>query len=135
MRQATAWLLIAAASASPAALAYTPQVNFQLQCMGCHRLDGSGEEGRVPSVRSTLVPFAMLAEGREYVIRVPGVAQSTLSDEDTAALLNWMARHLSNVPLPAGFADFTAAEVARSRHQPLPAVKEARARLLESVAR
>jgi mono/diheme cytochrome c family protein len=126
-------LALALGTATYAADAYTPAVNFQLQCMGCHHADGAGEPGRVPSLRRTLVAFAMLPEGREFVIRVPGVAQSTLSDAETAELLNWMARHLSDAAPPEGFANFTAEEVARSRHHPLPAVAAARADLMRRV--
>jgi hypothetical protein len=64
------------------------------------------------------------------VLRVPGVAQSPLSDAETAALLNWMARHLSDVPVTADFVDFSAAEVARFRHRPLADVGATRARLV-----
>jgi hypothetical protein len=118
-----------------AARAYEPRVNFQLQCMGCHRADASGWEGRVPSMRETLVNFSKLPEGREYLLRVPGVAQSPLSDQETATLLNWLARNLSDVPLPADFTDFTAEEVGRFRHQPLAAVKATRAKILELMAK
>ena len=118
----------------PAARAYQPRVNFQLQCMGCHHADGAGEEGRVPSVRRTLVPFSLLAEGRDFVMRVPGVAQAPLSDAEIAALLNWMVRNLSDVPVPAAFADYTADEVGGARHRPLAAVREARTVLLGRIA-
>jgi mono/diheme cytochrome c family protein len=113
-----------------AAWSYQPAVNFQLQCMGCHRADGSGQPGRVPSMRSSLLLFSATAAGRNYVIRVPGVAQSPLSDADTAALLNWMARNLSDLTVPSGFTDYTAAEVGSLRHRPLAKVSEIRARLL-----
>jgi mono/diheme cytochrome c family protein len=126
---------LALGGTATAARAYEPRVNFQLQCMGCHRSDGSGEEGRVPSMRRTLVHFSMLPEGREYILRVPGVAQSPLSDLETAALLNWLAHNLSDVPPPADFLDFTAAEVGRFRRQPLAAVQATRARLLETIGR
>ncbi len=118
--------------ASPAQ-AYEPRVNFQLQCMGCHHADGAGEEGRVPSVRRTLVPFSATAEGRDFVMRVPGVAQAPLSDAEVAALLNWMARNLSDLPVPADFVDYTAAEVGLARHRPLAAVREIRSRLLRGI--
>jgi hypothetical protein len=133
--QVRAALAGALALIATGAHAYEPNVNYQLQCMGCHHADGSGEPGRVPSVRGTLVPFAMRADGRDFLVRVPGVAQSPLSDEETAALLNWMARNLSDVPLPADFVDFTAAEVGRWRHQPLATVSATRARLLKATAR
>ena len=123
---------LALAAAAPA-LSYDARVNFQLHCMGCHHADGAGEEGRVPSVRRTLVPFSATPEGRDFVMRVPGVAQAALSDADIAALLNWMARNLSDVPLTAGFADYTAAEVGSARHRPLAAVRDARARLLSGL--
>jgi len=89
MRAVLAGIALSGAYAS-AAWSYQPGVNFQLHCMGCHLADGSGQPGRVPSVRRSLILFSTSPEGRDYVIRVPGVAQSPLSDEDTAALLNWM---------------------------------------------
>jgi hypothetical protein len=113
-----------------AAWGYQPAVNFQLHCMGCHLADGSGQAGRVPSVRRSLVLFSASPDGRDYVIRVPGVAQSPLSDDDTAALLNWMTRNLSDVKLPAGVADYTAAEVHGRRDRPLAQVSATRTRLL-----
>jgi hypothetical protein len=109
--------------------AYQPAVNYQLRCMGCHLPDGSGQAGRVPSIRQSLVLFSTSPEGREFVVRVPGVAQSPLSDEDTAALLNWMARNLSDVPIPAGFTDYSQAEIHRVRDRPLAQVSALRARL------
>jgi len=115
-----------------AAWGYQPAVNYQLRCMGCHLADGSGESGRVPSIRRTLVLFSSSSDGRDYVLRVPGVAQSPLSDADTAVLLNWMARNLSDVKLPPGFADYSAAEVHRVRDRPLVRVSGIRARLLRA---
>ncbi len=121
-------------TAANAAWSYQPAVNFQLNCMGCHLADGSGEAGRVPSLRRSLVLFSATPEGRHYVIRVPGVAQSPLSDAETAALLNWMARNLSDVALPTGFADYTEAEVKELRSHPLAQVSVMRARLLKAAA-
>ncbi len=114
------------------ACGYQPEVNYQLHCMGCHLADGSGQPGRVPSIRRTLVLFSQSREGREYVARVPGVAQSPLSNEDTATLLNWMARNLSDLKLPASFADYSAAEIQALRAHPLVTVKPLRARLLRT---
>lgn len=116
------------------AWAYQPVVNYQLNCMGCHLADGSGQSDRVPSMRRSLVLLSASPEGRDYVIRVPGVAQSSLTDEDTAALLNWMARNLSDVPPPPSFADYSAAEIQSRRHHPLVQVKAIRARLLRAAA-
>jgi hypothetical protein len=116
------------------AWSYQPLVNYQLRCMGCHLADGSGQPGRVPSLRRSLVLFSASLDGRDYVVRVPGVAQSPLSDEDTAALLNWMARNLSDLKLPPGFVDYSEAEIHRLRDHPLVRVSAIRARLLKAAA-
>jgi hypothetical protein len=123
---------VLACAAATTASAYEPVVNYQLHCMGCHRADGSGQPGRVPSIRRTLVLFSQSPQGRDYVARVPGVAQSPLSNEETAMLLNWMARNLSDLKLPAGFADYSAAEIQSLRVHPLVTVKPLRARLLRT---
>jgi hypothetical protein len=100
--------------------------------MGCHQADGSGQPGRVPSMRRSLVLLSATPEGRDFVIRVPGVAQSPLSSEETAALLNWMLKNLSDLQVPAEVADYSADEVQRLRGHPLVQVKSLRARLLRN---
>jgi mono/diheme cytochrome c family protein len=127
-------LALALCTGTGPALAYQPKVNYQLQCMGCHHGDGAGEPGRVPSIRKTLVPFSTLPDGRDFVLRVPGVAQAPLSDADIAALLNWMVRNLSDVALPVDFVDYSADEVGQVRHQPLVGVSDVRRQLLERIA-
>ena len=104
-----------------------------LQCMGCHTPDGSGEPGRVPSLKETLTPFAKSAEGRRFLVQVPGASQSTLSDAELAKLLNWMIQDLS-VAKPSRFKHFTEAEVASYRRTPLVNVQAAREHLLRSSA-
>ena len=122
-------------AAAAAAWGYEPAVNYQLHCMGCHLADGSGQPGRVPSMRRSLVLLSASREGRNFVVRVPGVAQSPLSDEETAALLNWMVRNLSDLKLPSGVADYSAAEVQGLRSHPLVRVSGLRARLLAAAAK
>ncbi len=119
-------------AAAGEANAYEPLINFQLQCMGCHLADGSGQPGRVPSVRRSLLDFSKSPAGRNFVIRVPGVAQSPLSDGDTALLLNWMARTLSDRAASPGFKAYSAAEVHALRGQPLTEVNATRKRLLQA---
>jgi hypothetical protein len=113
--------------------AYEPRINYMLQCMGCHTPDGSGEPGRVPSLKETLAPFAKSAEGRRFLVQVPGASQSTLSDAELAQLLNWMIQDLS-LTKPSRFKHFTAAEVASYRGTPLVNVQAARQQLLHSAA-
>jgi mono/diheme cytochrome c family protein len=114
------------------AFANEPQVNFALHCMGCHTPDGSGVEGRVPSMRDSLVPLSAIPEGRRYLVQVPGSSQSTLSDAELAEVLNWMIRNLSNVKPPPSLSSFTAPEVAAYRTQTLSQVRATRERLLRS---
>ena len=128
---AVAALALSWASVSTA-WGYQPVVNYQLRCMGCHLMDGSGQPGRVPSIRRSLVLFSASPEGRDYVIRVPGVAQSPLSDQDTAALLNWMARNLSDLEVPSGFVDYSEGEIHGLRDRPLVRISAIRARLLKA---
>src|SRR6185437_14398471 len=129
---ASGWRWIAALwtlyASCPAAGAYEPRINYMLQCMGCHTPDGSGEPGRVPSVRDTLVAFAAAPDGRRFLVQVPGASQSTLSDAELAELLNWMIQNLDRArPAPGSRSEpitsFTAAEVASYRRTPLVGVQ------------
>ena len=129
-RRLAALTLAAVLSAPHPASAYEPRVNYELQCMGCHGAEGKGEPGRVPSFKETLATLLGTADGRRYLIRVPGVAQSPLSDQETAEVLDWMVQTLADPPAPKDFVGFTAEEVARSRHQPLTDVFGERKRLL-----
>ena len=132
--RASAWAFaIANVAAAHAAAAYRPRIDYQLNCQGCHLADGTGEAGRVPSIRGMLVPFAQNPAGRRYLIQVPGVSESSLSDRATAAVLNWMVHRLSDVPAPGDFVPFTGAEVARWRRIPLTNVAATRARVQRQI--
>ena len=130
--------LAALAFACPALLAAAPptpsapagETNYMLYCMGCHVADGSGAPGKVPSLRESLPILAASGAGRRYLIEVPGAAQSPLTDEELAQVLNWMLRTLSATAVPKNVADFTAAEVGSYRKSPLIDVRGTRARLL-----
>jgi mono/diheme cytochrome c family protein len=124
--------LLALSCACHTAVAYEARINYMLQCMGCHTPDGSGEPGRVPSFKETLAPFARSAQGRRFLVQVPGAAQSTLSNAELAELLNWMIQNLS-AGKPSHFTRYTEAEVASYRRTPLVAVQATRAKLLQSL--
>jgi mono/diheme cytochrome c family protein len=126
-----AWV---AALAASAALAHDAETNYVLHCQGCHTADGSGLEGKVPDLRPTLVPFASTAEGRKYLVQVPGVAQSPLDDAETAAVLNWMLRNLAAEKRITGVQAFTSSEVAGYRATRLIEVRAKRERLLAQLA-
>lgn len=102
-----------------AAVASRAQQNYTLYCAGCHRADGAGLAGSVPDMRDFVGLFLHVPEGREFLIRVPGVADAPLSNRATAELMNWLLRRFSPNTTPQNFADFTAAEVAILREHPL----------------
>jgi hypothetical protein len=106
--------------------------NFLLHCMGCHGEQGYGLEGKVPSMHETFASLARSPEGRYYVLRVPGVTQSTLAPEEIAEVLNWSLRQFSDDRAVSEVPPFTAQEVAAARQQPLLDVVGSRERALDS---
>ena len=110
-----------------------PRTDYYLECRGCHGPDGSGAPGAAPSFRGQLAKFLWVPGGREYLIRVPGTAQSELDDARTAALLNWLLHEFSPDQIPAGFTAYAADEVARQRRMPLIDVWRTRQDLLRAI--
>jgi mono/diheme cytochrome c family protein len=124
-------LVLAVLAAAPAWAMGGPELAYTLECAGCHRADGAGTPGSVPQLRDTVARFLTIPGGREYLSRVPGVAQAPLDDAELAGVLNWMVERFDRAHVPAGFAPYTAAEVGRLRRQPLVDVEGARKRLVE----
>ena len=104
--------------------------NYLLHCMGCHTETGVGLPGRVPTLRGTLAWMAQNPDGRSYILRVPGVTQSTLEPARLAEVLNWAIRAFGDGTQPAQVPPFTAAEVAAARDYPLLEVTAMRERVL-----
>ena len=117
------------------AWAETPQINYMLHCQGCHLADGAGSPDAVPSLRGFVGNFLRVPSGRQYLVRVPGSAQSPLSDGDLAEVLNWMVREFGPAEIAADFAPFREEEVARYRDPPLTDVESARRELLRRIER
>lgn len=113
------------------AVASGPHINYMVHCMGCHTSDGSGTSENVPGLKNFMGKFLEVDGGREFLIRVPGAAQSLLSDSDLALLTNWMLISFSAEQLPDSFAPYTAKEVAILRKNPLVNVSESRALLVQ----
>ena len=89
--------------------------DYLLHCSGCHRPDGTGSAPDVPSLRGAVGSLVATPEGREYIARVPEVAQAPLDDEDLARLLNWVLREFNADTLPEGFRPLEGAEVGAAR--------------------
>ena len=115
------------------ARAQDPRVDYMLQCQGCHLADGSGSPGAVPDLRGSLGRFLAVPGGREYLVRVPGAAQSPLSDQRLAALLDWMVREFGLAEAAAELEPYRAEEVARWRAEPYLDVQAVRRELISRI--
>src|SRR5215469_18133760 len=111
-----------AASAFAAAVPASPAQDYTLYCMGCHGAQAEGVPGKVPPLAHALGRFMRTPEGRNYILRVPGAANSVLSDAQLAAVLNWLAQTYDGDELTSDVPLFTAAEVTSQRHSPLTSV-------------
>lgn len=110
------------------------QVDYMLNCQGCHLADGSGFPARqVPDLRNQMGRFLSVPGGREYLVQVPGSAQTALPDSDLARLLNWMLSSFSAAQIPTDFQPYTAAEVGTLRQHPLSNPAVVQAHLLEQI--
>lgn len=120
-------------SAPAASVARTSSVRsqFVLHCVGCHGVDASGSVvGNVPDMRQ-LGRFLRVDGGRAFVIKVPGVMGSGLSDQQVADVTNWVLATLAADSVPPAHTPYTAEEVQRARAAPLLDVAATRAQLVE----
>jgi hypothetical protein len=127
-------VLLCGATASRAH-AYTPAVDYALNCQGCHRADGAETPGSVPALAGSVARFLAVPGGREYLAQVPGVSQAPLDDAALAALLNWMLERFDAAHVPQPFVPYSAEEMGRLRKAPLTDVEGLRRKLLDAVER
>ena len=107
------------------------QVNYMLNCQGCHGARGEGSiAADVPVMTDFVGRFLHVEGGRSFLVQVPGSANSALSDAHLAEVLNWMLPNISPAEMPADFEPYTAAEVGALRKTPLVDVISVRARLV-----
>ena len=123
-------LLLVASTGVGTARAEDPEIAYWLQCAGCHRFDGRGLPPEVPSLIDAPGMIEGLPGGREYLVRIPGVAQAALDDEHLASVLNYMLTTFSPDTLSEGFRPYTAAEVSRHRARVLENPLKRRAEIL-----
>ena len=122
-----------APGAFAAAVAASPAQDYTLYCMGCHGAQAQGVPGKIPPLAGSVSLYMRSAEGRDYVLRVPGAANSALPDAQLAAVLNWLAESYG-APGPPRPAPFTVDEVARVRHTPLVDVQARRREVIRALA-
>ena len=90
-------MLIVSTSASTV-LAEEPRTAYWLHCAGCHLLDGTSAPPEVPTLIDEPGRIAGLPGGRDYLMRIPGVAQAGLGNEKLAEVLNFVDRRRPQPP-------------------------------------
>ena len=95
------------------------QARYLLHCRGCHLANGSGLPPDVPTLVDEIGRLVASPAGREYVVRVPGVSQAALDDEDLAVVLNWILETFNADTLPADFRSYSAGEITEAREKVL----------------
>jgi hypothetical protein len=110
------------------------QRDYMLNCQGCHLDNGVGFPQRgVPRLTGYMGKFLHVPGGRAFLVQVPGSAQSSLSNERLAGLLNWMLASFSPSEVPGNFKPYSAAEVGALRLHPLVAVTAKRTALVQQI--
>ena len=107
--------------------------NYQMFCQGCHTPDGTGGNN-TPKIKGHIGYFLSTQQGREYLVKVPGSANSTLDNPQLAEVLNWIILELGGDSIPATMQYFTASEVGKLRKDPLFEVTEYRKQLVSELS-
>jgi hypothetical protein len=104
---------------APAGLgAAEPNYNYALRCTGCHTAEGvSPELGRIPPLKGVVGHLVRTKEARLYFANVPGIVNSGLGNDDTAALLNWVVKTFGEESVPKSWKPFDGAEIKALRQQ------------------
>lgn len=106
-----------------------------IQCQGCHLQEATGTPGRVPRLKNFLGFYLHSEEGREFAIRVPGVASAGLPNDELAELMNWILITYSANELPDNFYPYTAEEIGAQRRNMETDPEKRRIEVLRQIAK
>jgi len=106
--------------------------NYQMLCQGCHTPDGTGGND-TPKIKGHIGHFLSTQKGREYLVRVPGSANSTLDNAQLAEVLNWIIIEMGGDSVPEDMQHYTSEEVAEFRKNPLFEVTEYRKQIISEL--
>ena len=109
------------------------RADFALRCRGCHGFAGEGTPGHVPRLDGFVGLFTQVPGGRDYLMRVPGVARSRLDDARLAAVLNWMLATYGAGQIAPDFVPYEPDEVSLARREVLLDRRSVRETLLETM--
>jgi hypothetical protein len=83
-------------------------------------MQGDSAPAEIPVLRGRVGYFLCTQEGREYLIRLPNVAYSAITDDqELADMMNFVVFGLGGNSAPKGAKPYTAGEVARLRSRAL----------------
>ena len=114
------WACLAAAETT--ALSDSTRSHYLLSCGGCHGYEGISNSKLVPTLKGLAGFYLNTTEGRNYLPRLPNVAFSAMSDQELAAVLNYVVFDMGEGSAPAGAKPYVASEVGRLRRTPLTEV-------------
>jgi mono/diheme cytochrome c family protein len=121
-----------AVAAAPSARAESPGNIYLLNCWGCHGAHGEGIGATTPALAG-VADFLRARGGRAYLIEVPGVSESALSDGQVAEVMNWIMHTMNRGRLPPDFTPYTAAEVHRYRSTRIDELTKTRRGLIDQL--
>ena len=108
--------------------------DYLMHCSGCHDMDGSGHPTKgIPDFRDQVGYFLRWPEGRAFLLQVPGLLNSGLTDERAAGVVTWLVRRFAGASLPPDFVPYTGEEAGRYREQRPVDIAAARQRLYEQI--
>jgi cytochrome c553 len=115
---------------------YSVPVNYQLQCAGCHRDHGEGSAANdTPRMQGFVGNFLRVPGGREFLVRVPGISQSALNDQQIADLLNWLLARdgMAGNSSPEQWPPYSGEEVRRLRQSSMLNLPDVRGGLIDAM--
>jgi mono/diheme cytochrome c family protein len=124
----------ASAALAPTAGAWSPAVNYAIHCQGCHMADGAATPGLVPPLAGVIGDLARVPEGRMYLVRLPNVASTPLSEQEAAELMTWVVRRFAAAGSGAEIPAFTPEEIERGRRALLIDIEAARRAVIAAIA-
>lgn len=127
-----AMLLILSGCFPAVAQERSASTNYVLRCLGCHGMDGAGSTiGGIPPFPGYIDSLFADDQGRTYLMHVPGIVASSLTDREIAEVMNYVMTQWGEQET---FTAFTVDEVARRRAEPVTDVVAFRRTLVERLA-
>jgi|SRR5690606_15448094 len=111
-------MMLSGAASMLQAHEYSPAVNYQLRCAGCHGQEGMGvDSAGIPPFPGFIDGFFATQASRLYLMHVPGINTASLNDREIAEVMNYVGERWGepNAHRPP----FTTEEVTALRGKPV----------------